>query len=226
MSFLGPDVTLKPVQRRVWWRRPVPVLAAVLGLVVVVVVVVVVAVVVVRARSDDGGGHRAPRNTGSSQSPTGPSKPVRPSEKPPVLPGAAHEKSEAGIEATVRFEIEALNYAQRTGDFDPLRSVFNMNSCSTCKSLIEGLSASLKNGATYVNAEYLLKSVEPSISVGEDGEPIGFAKVLEIQPKEALLLDRNGKELRRRIEPDANLTFSLKFTSGQWIIQQISGERA
>ncbi|HEX3732740.1 MAG TPA: DUF6318 family protein [Mycobacteriales bacterium] len=218
MSFLGPDVTLKPVQRQVWWRRPVPVLAAVLGL----VAVVVVAVVVMRAQSDDGGGHRAPRNTGSSQSPTGPSKPVRPSEKPPVLPGAAHEKSEAGIEATVRFEIEALNYAQRTGDFEPLRSVYEMSSCKSCQLIVEKISENLQGGATYVDRNYVITSIQAFGVMGTSGEAAGHAEISFSQPKEAKLIDENGKEIRRiPPAPEAKATYDVKFAAGRWVIQQI-----
>ncbi|MGH3427855.1 MAG: DUF6318 family protein [Terriglobales bacterium] len=219
MSFLGPDVTLKPAQRQVWWRRPVPVLAVVLGL----VALVVVAIVVIRAQSDDGGDREAPRRTGISQAPTGPSKPVRPSEKPPVLPGAAHEKSEAGIEATVRFEIEAVNYAQRTGDFGPLRSVYNMTSCKTCKLLFERLEMALRDGATYINADYSIATIQSSVSVGEDGAPIGFANSLQKQPKEATLLDKNGKEIKKRaVDPGTKFFYNLRFVNDQWIIQEIS----
>ncbi len=152
----------------------------------------------------------------------------RPREQPPVLPDKVGEFSRAGIEATIRFEIDAINYAQRTGDLDPLQRVYDTPTCKACKLLVERLSAALVNGSHFVDGEYTVTAIEAAqTSIGSSAERLGNADLSYVQPKEAKLIDKDGKELKKR-PPNSyvKIPHSLTFNAGRWVIQDISpGEK-
>ncbi len=220
MSFLGPDSKLKPGWKQGWWwRERVP---AIIAIAVVGTLVALAAWLpfYFDDRDDDSGARS--RDTANDQTANpAPSGPTRPTEKPPELPDEARSPTPQGIEATIRFEIDAINYAQRTGDFGPVKSVYNMAECKYCKLLVERLSASLQNGARYVGAEYSITSIKAFTSIGDSGGLVGDAIVSEQQTKEGILLDSEGKELERRpADLEINGNYALKFISGKWVIQE------
>jgi hypothetical protein len=224
MSFLGPDWNPKPGwKQRWWWRERRPSIIAVVLLTVGMVLAVLIPLAVTGAFDDD---HKPAQPSGNSNSdPTTQSSTglPRPTEKPPELPDTVRKPTPEGIEATIRFEIEALNYAQRTGDLEPVKSVYNMTSCRFCKLLVEELSNSLQNGATYVDAEYTITSIDPLKSVNESGDILGYANTLEMQPKDAILVDPNGKQLNKRpADPEVKSFYTLDFLGGKWVIQEVS----
>ncbi|PZS11243.1 MAG: hypothetical protein DLM55_01920, partial [Acidimicrobiales bacterium] len=159
-------------------------------------------------------------DTPSSGSPGGSG---RPREQPPVLPDKVREFSRAGIEATIRFEIDAFNYAQRTGDFEPVQKVYNTSTCKTCKLLVERFSEILRNGTHFVDGEYTITSIEAITSIGSSGDHLGDAIVAEAQQKEVKLVDKDGKELKKYPPKSVvKIPYSLNFSAGYWIIQRIS----
>jgi hypothetical protein len=102
-----------------------------------------------------------------------------------------------------------------------------MASCNFCNLLVERLSTSLQNNATYVNGEYAVTAIDTRTGRGNKGELVGYANVLQKQPKEAILLDPTGKELKRRpVDLDIKSTYDLSYISGRWLIQKQSpGEK-
>ncbi|PZS07461.1 MAG: hypothetical protein DLM55_10865 [Acidimicrobiales bacterium] len=147
--------------------------------------------------------------------------PGRAREQPPQLPDAVRQFTAKGIEATIRFEIDAFNYAQRTGDLDPLQKVYNTPTCKFCKLLVERFSADLVNGSYFVDGEYTVTAIEAFPGMGRDGERIGDAIVAETQPKEAKLIDKDGKQFKNRpANSYAKIRYSLSFSAGHWVIQE------
>ncbi len=227
MSFLGPGVQFKLPRSKAswrqawWWRERLPV--------VLCVVALVLAVGVVWALHEHSANKHSGVFDGGSDTPASGSLDGsgRPREQPPVLPDKVREFSLAGIEATIRFEIDAFNYAQRTGDLDPVQKVYDTPTCKFCKLSVERLSAVLVNGTHFVDGEYTITAVEAVTSIGRDGERIGNAIVTETQPKEAKLIDGNGKELKNRPpNSEAKIPYSLSFAAGHWVIQEeLPGEK-
>ncbi|MGH3545897.1 MAG: DUF6318 family protein [Mycobacteriales bacterium] len=232
MSIFGPDIKLIPPNRQQkwrqgwWWREKRPAIIAVLILALVAGLAVWLPFYL-QDRGEDS--NPRPRGSDTSQTPTvTPSGPARPAEQAPVLPEAAKEFSAAGIEATIRFEIDAINYAQRTGDLEPLKSVYDMTSCEACKSIVEGYSDLLRDGVRVLNGEYTVTAVEDArASIGSDAARRGDATLSYVQQKEARLLDKSGAETSRRPPQSyANVLYSLSFSRGQWIItKELSGEQ-
>lgn len=71
-------------------------------------------------------------------SPTSPSTTGTSAETPPQMPDAAKGTDAAAAEAFVEFYWETVDYAQRTGDLDPLRQV-SSEDCLACRSGIQRL---------------------------------------------------------------------------------------
>ncbi len=227
MSFLGPDVKLKPWRRAGWrqgwwWRDRLPTVLCVVALVLAVMVPLGV---VWALHEHSSGGHSPDVSGGGSDTPSSGVSvgPGRAREQPPVLPDKVREFSRAGIEATIRFEIDAINYAQRTGDLDPLQRVYDTPTCQACKLLVERFSATLVNGTHLVDSEYVVTSIQALTGIGRDGDHLGDAIVTEKQPKEAKLIDKDGKEIKKyRPNSEAKIRYSLSFGAGHWAIQNIS----
>ncbi|PZS10392.1 MAG: hypothetical protein DLM55_04230, partial [Acidimicrobiales bacterium] len=124
------------------------------------VLAVVVPLGVVWALHERSASSHSPNVSGGRSDTPAPGVSGRPREQPPVLPDKTREFSRAGIEATIRFEIDAINYAQRTGDLDPVQRVYDTPTCQTCKLLVERFSATLVNGTHLVDSEYVVTSIQ------------------------------------------------------------------
>ncbi len=231
MSFLGPDVKLKSWRRAGWrqgwwWRDRLPTVLCVVALVLAVVVPLGV---VWAFHEHSAGSHSSGVFDGGSDTPSSGVSvgPGRAREQAPVLPDKVREFSRAGIEATIRFEIDAFNYAQRTGDLEPLQKVYNTPTCKFCKLSVERLSAVLVNGTHFVDAEYTVTSIEAITSIGSSGDHLGDATVSVVQPKEARLIDKDGNQLKKR-PPESVLKthYWLSFNAGRWVIEQEESGRS
>ncbi|MGI8648661.1 MAG: DUF6318 family protein, partial [Mycobacteriales bacterium] len=203
-----------------WWRERLPTLLCVVALVFAVVVPLGVVWALHHGDSDhDGSGGGFP---GSGSQVSRSAGPVRPTESPPTLPDVAHTQTTEGIKATVRFEIAAINYAQRTGDLEPAKSVYNLNSCKSCKLLVEKLSKYFSEYGTYADADYSINSIEAGSFPDDQGNITKFAQVYLEQLKNPQLIDKKGKissEISRM--PKSQFFYNFEFIGGNWIIQEI-----
>jgi hypothetical protein len=165
---------------------------------------------------DDDAGTTPPRDTTSQPAATAP---TRSAENPPQLPNAVTEPSKAGLEATVRFENDAINYAQRTGDTEPLKRVYDLERCAFCASLTTQFENLTSNGRYLVGASYTVVSVtRTDLSQDDKGRYNGVVEL------------RNKRNAGRQVEPDGRVIQAieaspigifertLSFDNGAWRI--------
>lgn len=83
-------------------------------------------------------------------SPT-PSTPVSTAPSPtasaPVMPAEASANTKAGAIAFVRYYVELINYAQATGDVDPLKAIEG-EACESCTNVRESIRRTYGNGGS------------------------------------------------------------------------------
>ena len=194
------------------WREHLP---GIVGVLVVAVLATAVGGVVWWLNTDDD----SKANYGRAERPTSSVSPSGKAEAPPKFPDAAREPTKEGAEAAVRFEIAALNYGQRTGDFEPLRLVYDLNECDACKLAVEDLSDRLSDGSKYVDAEYTLISLQVAFTPGDDGKIETFVQLTMKQDSEHKLLNNKNQEIKKYSPmPETNFSYQLKYESNRWII--------
>ncbi|MGH3545147.1 MAG: DUF6318 family protein [Mycobacteriales bacterium] len=232
MSIFGPDVKLIPPNRQQrwrqgwWWREKRP---AIITLVVFAVVVGLAAWVpyYLTGREDDSGRSTIPEQTlqPGERVPT-PSAPARPSENPPERPKEISEPTVAGVEATVRYNFEAINYAQRTGDTEPMKRLYDLERCKVCASVLAGIEDLTQNGRYVEGSEQRVsQAVDASVIPNNTG---GYIGVIEVTITD---------EVGRQLEPDGRLVeeleaspsgvsqIQLEFDNGTWQIYDSAPKR-
>jgi hypothetical protein len=83
--------------------------------------------------------------TPSTSAPTSPSTTAASGPAEPTMPAAAGQRSDAGAEAFVRYFIEVLNFAQRTGNTGTLDQISTPN-CSACAGYITAIDTAYGGG--------------------------------------------------------------------------------
>ncbi|MGH3545163.1 MAG: DUF6318 family protein [Mycobacteriales bacterium] len=223
MSIFGPDIKLIPPNRQQkwrqgwWWREKRPAIIAVVILALVAGLAVWLPFYL-QDRGEDS--NPRPRGSDTSQTPTPtPTGPARPAEQPPVLPDAAREETIEGIEATVRFEHEALNYAQRTGDLDPLGLVYDTAQCPPCAALVERLTGLASRGRHLEGADYVITRIKTSFIPGNNGGLLGVAVFSAKQSSDYAIVDQQGKRLEtRKAQAETEFNSQLSFVGANWKI--------
>src|SRR4051794_5689323 len=86
-----------------------------------------------------------PTESSSPASPTSPSTTTASGQIAPSMPAAAMDADAAAAEAFVSFYWKTVNYAQATGDLEPL-SRLGAPTCKACKSGVEYLKDVYENG--------------------------------------------------------------------------------
>ncbi len=166
--------------------------------------------------ADDGAGGKVPSATADSSQPTT-SASTRPSANPPQLPDAASKPTKEGLEATVRFENDAINYAQHTGDLVPLKRVYDLKRCKVCASLVAQFEDLTSNGRYLVGASYTVMSVSrATVAPSEDGKYSGVVE-LSIKRDAGRQVEPDGRFIQE-IEADSPSVFErmLSFDDGAW----------
>ncbi len=167
--------------------------------------------------TDSGGG--TPRGAQSSATAAPSSAP----ETPPEFPDVARQPTKAGLEAAVRYENDAINYAQRTGDLEPLKRVYDLERCAVCASLTEQFENLTSNGRYLVGASYTVVSVtRTDVSQGENGQHSGVVE-LSIKRDAGRQVGPDGRVLRAiEASPTSIFELTLSFGDGAW---RISGSK-
>lgn len=154
----------------------------------------------------------------SSSSPA-PSTPGPSREAPPQLPPAVSQPTREGVEAAVRFENDAINYAQRTRDVEPLKQVYDLEFCAVCQGMIDTILKGGENGQYLIGGQYTItKLVNVAIYPADDGSGRGGVHVT-IRRAGGSRHERDGS-LIKSFAADSGTTFSLQlaFDSGRWRI--------
>jgi hypothetical protein len=129
------------------------------------------------------------------------------------------EATPAGIEATVRYHIDALNYGQRTGGGDPLKQIYDLELCAVCRGVIAQIEKDSMNGRYLEGASYTVVSVA-DISLSRDSEG-GWLGSIEARIKRdaGRQLESDGRLVREiGADPASLYELRLSFDDGAWRI--------
>ncbi len=215
MGFLGPDVKLKPGWRQGWWwRERIP---AIIAVVVLAAGIGLAGWLPFYLRDNDEPPAR-PRDTADNQT-AAPTTSTRPREEPPKRPDAMSEPTQAGVEATVRYENDAINYAQRTGDVLPLKRIYDLEHCAVCRGVLAQIEKDSMNGRYLEGASYTVVSVAgTTLTPNSQGEWRGSTEP-SIKRDSGRQLEPDGRLVREIAADPASLyELRLSFDSGAWRI--------
>ncbi len=214
MSFLGPDVKLKPGWKQGWWwRERVPTIVAV----IVLAVGIGLAGWLPFYLNDNDDSPARPRDTASGEPTT--ATPPRPTEKPPELPDEVSEPTREGVEATARYETDAINYGQRTGDVTPLKQVYDLELCAVCRGLLDDVEDATVNGSYLEGGAYTVVSATGgAVYAGSEGRPRGRIEI-RIKRNAGRHLTADGRVVREiAADPPSLFELELSFDNGAWKI--------
>lgn len=140
--------------------------------------------------------------------------------KKPEPPGEAEQVSPAGVEATVRYYFDAVNYLQRTGDNSVLSRIVSPN-CGFCSDLNKGIQNAQSSGKRIDGGEYTITNVE-NIGIAEtvEGNKFALPRVSISREKDAVI-DKQGKIVDAQDQSTGALDISLAHDGYRWIITEI-----
>ena len=96
----------------------------------------------------------------TSSATTPPAEPTPTDPVAPTLPTEAEPETNAGAKAFVSYYWEVVNYAQHTGDVDPLKSISEDN-CEGCNGGISYITRVYRRGGHIVGGDFELASAAP-----------------------------------------------------------------
>jgi len=186
-------------------------------------VAVAVACVLVSCSADAGPRTAPSPTTSPSPSPTTPStseptreptnKPTGPSE--PELPATAKAESRAGAEAFVRYYIELLNFAGRTGNTTELKR--HASGCTSCENLASAFRRTYEQGGSYDTQGWRVYS---QFTVpGSNG---AWASLLEVRQTPMTWIRKAGAEPEQFPAKRLNLRFEVKRLSDRWSVTELT----
>ncbi|HEX3732645.1 MAG TPA: DUF6318 family protein [Mycobacteriales bacterium] len=195
-----------------WWREKLP---AVIGIFVAVLLCVTVGWGVFWLNRDE---HHSPNYGRATDTPTTSAQPPSSTEKPPTLPPEAKEQTSGGIVATIKFENDALNYLQRTGDDKPLRQIYDLDSCDSCSLLIKTLSWLPKHEKHLEGADYHIQNIVVAISPDPNAKWPGTAFYSSEQTEDYFIVNKDGKKIEKRNRQKLTKFSDILKFSDRWII--------
>jgi hypothetical protein len=129
------------------------------------------------------------------------------------------EPNAKGVEATVRYENEAVNYAQRTGDVEPLKRIYDLEHCAVCASLTAQFEKLNADGRYLEGASYTVVSVaDIGVRRNDTGEYRGTIEA-SIKRDAGRQLEADGRLIQEiEAEPPTVFELRLSFDDGAWRI--------
>ncbi|WP_416370919.1 DUF6318 family protein [Timonella senegalensis] len=128
------------------------------------------------------------------------------------------EETEEGAIATVRYFIDALNFAYATTDTKHVRTLFDQ-SCEFCKPLVENIDDAKSEGNKFENYELQIDEILKSGSM--DSELFAVAANVSQQP--ITVLTAAGEVVRTSDPVTGHRSmFALQYRDGSWMVREIS----
>ncbi|GAA1110301.1 hypothetical protein GCM10009668_33680 [Nocardioides dubius] len=127
---------------------------------------------------------------------------------------------EAGAEAFVRHYFVLVNYAQATGDLEPLRAVSGAG-CSACRGGIESLERLARKGQTVIGGDYSVARVRSVEGLG--GGRFALRLVVDSTPQR--VLNSAGDEVRRHAGAQTDVVLGVQApgeSGGAWRVTRWS----
>jgi hypothetical protein len=146
--------------------------------------------------------------------------PTSTAEARPMLPNAASELSTDGVEAAVRFEYQALNYAQRTGDFYPMTTI-EADVCGFCADLRNGLQANLANGRSIRGGEYVVTRIEERVYLRDDRQEDIGSITLDVSRSPEEYVEADGTVISTEDAKSGSFKFTLVHDGTHWVVNNI-----
>lgn len=85
----------------------------------------------------------------------------------PVMPEVAREHTKAGSKAFIRHFWDVANYAQSTGNVEPMRSLVAQN-CAPCQAAIEAVAEVARNGGVTTGGESRVRDIKTKRYAADD----------------------------------------------------------
>ncbi len=197
---------------RMDWSRPIGVL-----------LVTAFAAALMAACSAEAGPETAPSSsvttsaTTSVPSPTRTSGPTADPKEPvePSLPAAARAASRAGAEAFVRYYVNLVNYAGRTGEVKALERA--ALGCGSCESLATAFRKTYAAGGHYETAGWRVTSQFTTPSTTE-----GWVSLLKIRQSAMVWFETDNADPQRTPAKNLSLRFQVRRVGGIWRITEFT----
>ncbi|MFS3128916.1 DUF6318 family protein [Nocardioides sp. Bht2] len=135
-------------------------------------------------------------------------------EQVPVAPAAMATGDAVGAQAFVRYYFALVNYAQRTGDLEPLREATDAR-CGECQRGVRWIEKVLKKGWTITGGEHRVRGVDAPRRLGRESQyEVRFVLETSAQRIDASDGSKKGQSASRR----TRLTAVTSHLPGGWQI--------
>jgi hypothetical protein len=157
--------------------------------------------------------------TPTTPSPTSPSasattaEPKGPTE--PSLPPGAKASNRAGAEAFVRYYVELVNFAGRTGDTTELER--RSSGCSSCDNLVSAFRTTYAQGGHYETRGWRIDS---QFTVPESRGT--WVSLLEVRQPPMIWVERAGAEPTELPPKRLKLRFEVEWLSHGWSVSRLT----
>lgn len=151
----------------------------------------------------------APATSEPSPSPT-------PSDAPPTMPAAAKGRSEAAAKAFVRHYVDAVNFAMRTGNTEPLAALRDA-SCTTCKAIEDRVDEVYGAGGRLEGNGWSIRSLTYVKNAGTGRTLV--AAGIDIAPQ--VTFEQSGASPSHSPQSRGNLDFRLIMTPAGWRVSAL-----
>ena len=199
-----------------WWRDKLPAVAGVVVLVVLAAGTGWGVWWLNHRGASSGHGGTVAQASHSSPVPTSSGPPRM---DPPQLPEAAHHSDKAGIEATIQFMVDAINYGQVTGDSGPLRRIFDLDHCGFCKGMIEVVESNKEEHSYIRGRQYKIVSTQATYTYPAEDGALQGTTTATVEAPEGKRYSYEGKFLRDvGAQKRASFLYELVFNGTNWRI--------
>ncbi|KQY55468.1 MULTISPECIES: DUF6318 family protein [unclassified Nocardioides] len=131
----------------------------------------------------------------------------------PTMPAAAEGSGDKAAQAFARYWVAMVNYAQETGDTEPLKALHS-EKCTPCSSGVEAVDEGYANGKSMVGGQYKITSLKAVDTDQPSVRMIGLVVHATRQKK----LDRQGRVLSSTPPGYRGFRLYLRKYSGEWAV--------
>ncbi|MGH8836772.1 MAG: DUF6318 family protein [Actinomycetes bacterium] len=168
--------------------------------------------------SCDSSGDPGTLPSGSSSSSGSPSGSASASASPaavPTPPAAAQKHTSAGASEFVRFYIDLINEAYRTGASEPLR-VYADDECNSCSSIADAVDEIYAAGSARGGQITIRQTAATGVSKG-----VTPAVTADVVTSRLEALDAAGNVIRTSRGREGELLLALRWSDSKWLILSI-----
>ena len=151
-----------------------------------------------------------PTTSPTTEPTTDPTQPVE-----PTLPAAAKASTRAGAEAFVRYYIQLVNYAGRTGDTAEMKR--RAAGCTSCTNLAGAFQETYAQGGEYTTQGWQIQS-----QFTTPDSRGNWVSLLEVRQARIVWVRKAGAEPERFPAKRLNLRFEIERHGGGWFVSELT----